>query len=70
MTVISLRRFAARPLRRAAVPRWLRIADRPPRPGRRPYYDPFFADPAAVEDDYRRMTRIPDRLGRRTREFL
>jgi hypothetical protein len=24
-------------------------------PGGRTYHDPFFADPAAVEDDYRRM---------------
>jgi hypothetical protein len=51
MTAISLRRFAARPLRRAAVTRNSGTARRE----RRTYRDLFFADPAAVEDDSRRM---------------
>jgi len=62
MTVLSrpwrvarLRRVA-RPRRRAALPRHLDPARRPARAGRRGYSDPFFADPAAVEDDTRRMT--------------
>jgi hypothetical protein len=57
MTVFSLRRLAARPLRRAAMichpPRECRRVP----PGRRTYHDWFFADPAAVEDDYHRMRR-------------
>jgi hypothetical protein len=51
MTIISIRRFVARPLRRVAVTR------RPAPPRRRAYPDPFFADPAAVEDDRLRMRR-------------
>ena len=58
MTVLSLhwlsvrpRHRAARPRHRAALPRHLRVA-RPQRPA---YYDPFFADPSAVEDDARRL---------------
>ena len=51
MTVLSFRRLAARPRRRAALPRHLR----PARTKRPAYHDPFFADPAAVEDDARRM---------------
>jgi hypothetical protein len=57
MTVFSLRRFAARPLRRAAVTRHPGMARRPARPKRRTYHDSFFADPAAVEDDYPRLRR-------------
>lgn len=43
-------------LRRRGVPRR-------PRPGKRPVFarDPFFADPAAVEADYRRFVNGPDR---------
>jgi hypothetical protein len=51
MTVLSFRRLAARPRRRAALPRHLR----PARTKRPAYHDPFFADPAAVEDDARRL---------------
>jgi hypothetical protein len=54
MTVLPLHRLAAWPRRRAALPRHLRAARRPARP---PYHDPFFADPAAVEDDSRRLGR-------------
>ena len=70
MTVISLQWFAPRPRRRATASRaagsraaaagaaaFRATASRYSRPGRRPYRDPFFADPAAVEDDTRRMTR-------------
>ena len=57
MTVLSLKWRAARPRRRAALPRHLRAARRPARTKRPGYHDPFFADPAAVEDDSRRMTR-------------
>ena len=56
MTVLSLPLRVARPRRRAALPRHLDPARRPARAGRRGYSDPFFADPAAVEDDSRRMT--------------
>ena len=51
MTAISLRRFAARPRRRAAMTRHLTAERRP----RRTYRDSFFADPAVVEDDSCRM---------------
>jgi hypothetical protein len=57
MTVLPLQRLAAWPRRLAALPRHLRAARRPPRTKRPAYHDPFFADPAAVEDDSRRMTR-------------
>ena len=64
MTVLSLRWLLARPRRRAIVTRawWPAImtrhlgpARRPVPPERRTYPDLFFADPAAVEDDSRRM---------------
>jgi hypothetical protein len=64
MTVLSLRWLLARPRRRAIVTRWRwpavlvrhrGPARRPVPPGRRTYPDLFFADPAAVEDDSRRM---------------
>ena len=45
---------AVRPWRRAAVARNSRTARRRER---RTYRDSFFADPAAVEDDSRRMRR-------------
>jgi hypothetical protein len=51
MTVLSL------PWRRAALPRHLDPARRPARTKRHVYPDLFFADPAAVEDDSRRMNR-------------
>ncbi len=54
MTVLPLHRLAAWPRRRAALPRHLRAARRPARPA---YPDPFFADPAVVEDDSRRLGR-------------
>jgi hypothetical protein len=66
MTVLSLQWLLARPRRRALVirSRWPALttrrpdpARRPARPQRRTYPDPFFADPAAVEDDSRRMQR-------------
>jgi hypothetical protein len=44
-------------LRRAATTRDPAIARPPVPPARRGYRDPFFADPAVVEDDYRRMRR-------------
>ena len=53
MTVLSLQWPAVRPRRRAAVLRNSRTARRE----RRAYRDSFFADPAAVEDDSRRMRR-------------
>jgi hypothetical protein len=53
MTVLSLQWLAARPRRWAALPCTSRTA----RPVHRSYPDPFFADPSAVEDDSRRMTR-------------
>ena len=53
MTVLSLQWLAARPRRRAAV-----IGhSSPARRERRTYRDSFFADPAAVEDDSRRMSQ-------------
>jgi hypothetical protein len=64
MTVLSLRWLLARPRRRAIVTRsrWPAImarhrgpVRRPVPPERRTYPDLFFADPAAVEDDSRRM---------------
>jgi hypothetical protein len=64
MTVLSLQWLLGRPRRPAAVPRsWrpamvtrrLGSARRPVPPERRAYPDSFFADPAAVEDDSRRM---------------
>jgi hypothetical protein len=63
MTVLSLPlrvarlRRVARPRYRAALPRHLDPARRPARTKRHVYSDPFFADPVAVEDDSRRMTR-------------
>ena len=66
MTVLPLQWLLARPRRPAAVTRsWHRaIVTRhlgPARclvpPERRTYRDVFFADPATVEDDYRRMRR-------------
>jgi hypothetical protein len=53
MTVLSLQWPTVRPRRWAAVLRNSRTARR----ARRPYRDSFFADPAAVEDDARRMRR-------------
>jgi len=64
MTVLSLKWLLARPRRPAAVTRsWHRaIVTRRRRPARGPVpperrtnRDVFFADPAAVEDDSRRM---------------
>ena len=66
MTVLSLKWLLARPRRpaavtrsrhRATVTRRLGPARCPGAVGRRTYPDLFFADPAAVEDDYRRMRR-------------
>ena len=63
MTVLSLQlrvarlRRVARPRYRAALPRHLDPARRPARTKRHVYSDPFFADPATVEDDSRRMAR-------------
>ena len=66
MTVLSLQWLVARPRRRAAVIRHVSPARRraavirhpgPVRRQRRTYRDSFFADPAAVEDDARRMRR-------------
>ena len=53
MTVMSLQWLVARPRRRPAVIRRLSSARRE----RRTYRDSFFADPAVVEDDARRMRR-------------
>jgi hypothetical protein len=53
MTVLSRQRRAARPRRRTAAIRISRTAV----PERRAYPDSFFADPALVEDDARRMAR-------------
>lgn len=56
--VAPLRCWKAHPVRLA---RLVRLA-RPGRPARRrrprarPFYDPLFADPRAVEDDYARMS--------------
>jgi hypothetical protein len=66
MTVLSLQWLPARLRRHAAAtrPRHLLIMTRhlrptrcPVPPERRIYPDLFFADPAAVEDDSRRMRR-------------
>jgi len=57
MTVFSVRRLVTRPLRRAAMIRHPGMARRPVPPGRRTYHDPFFTNPATVEDDYHRMRR-------------
>ncbi len=54
MTVILLGRLVTRPLR-AAVTRHAGAGHRRKRRERRSYHDPFFADPAVVEDDSRRM---------------
>ena len=51
MTVMSLQWLVARPRRRAAMSRRSTPVRRP----RRTYPDSFFADPAVVEDDSRRM---------------
>ena len=59
MTVMSLQWLVARPRRRPAVIRRLSSARRE----RRTYRDSFFADPAFVEDDARRMSR-PGSAGR------
>ena len=53
MTVLLLQWPAARPRRWVTVLRNSRTARRE----RRLYRDSFFADPAAVEDDARRMRR-------------
>ena len=62
MTVLSLQWLLAWPRRRAAatrpsalVTRHLGCVRQPALPARRTYRDSFFADPAAVEDDSRRM---------------
>jgi hypothetical protein len=63
MTVLSLRWLLTRPRRGVIVTRsrWPAIVTRHRSPARRPpperrtYPDLFFADPAAVEDDSRRM---------------
>jgi hypothetical protein len=55
MTILSFQRLAARPRRRPVLPRHLDMARRRGRSDRRTYRDPFFADPAAVEDDARRL---------------
>jgi hypothetical protein len=60
MTMMTLRWIAARPRRRFAWTRRLGALRRPGavhRPARRAYYDSFFADPTAVEDDRYRMSR-------------
>ena len=66
MTVLSLQWLLARPRRRAIVTRsrWPAImtrrlgrARRAVPPERRTYPDSFFADPAVVEDDARRLGR-------------
>jgi hypothetical protein len=63
MTVLSFQlrvarlRRVARPRYRDALPRHLDPARRPARTKRHVYSDPFFADPAIVEDDSRRMAR-------------
>jgi len=53
MTVLSLQWLAARPRRRFAV---IRNSGKVRRE-RHTYRDSFFANPAAVEDDTRRMSR-------------
>jgi hypothetical protein len=57
MTVLSRQWRVARPRRRTALPRNLDPARRSAGTKRHVYRDPFFADPAVVEDDFRRMTR-------------
>jgi hypothetical protein len=57
MTILSLPRLAARPRRWPALTRRSAAACHPARRERRTYRDSFFADPAAVEDDSRRMSR-------------
>ncbi|MGH3230070.1 MAG: hypothetical protein ACRDOA_16105 [Streptosporangiaceae bacterium] len=57
MTVLSWPWRMARPRRRTAATRRLGAARRRARPARRTYPDPFFADPAVVEDDARRLAR-------------
>jgi hypothetical protein len=57
MAVLSLQSLLVRPRRRTVLPRHLRAASRSGPRRRRTYHDPFFADPAAVEDDSRRMRR-------------
>jgi hypothetical protein len=57
MTVLSRQWRVARSRRRTALPRHLDPARRPAGTKRHVYCDPFFADPAIVEDDFRRMTR-------------
>jgi hypothetical protein len=66
MTVLSLQWLVARPRRRTAVIRHVSPGRRraavirhpgPARRERRTYRDSFFADPAAVEDDSRRMSQ-------------
>jgi len=57
MTVLSFQSLVARPRRRIALARRLGAPRRRLWSGRRTYHDPFFADPAAVEDDSRRMRR-------------
>jgi hypothetical protein len=70
MTGLSLQWLLARARRPATmarsrwpaiVTRHLAPARRPVPPGRRAYPDLFFADPAAVEDDSRRMRHGTDR---------
>jgi hypothetical protein len=53
MTVLSRQWRVARPRRRTAAIRTVGT----PRPSRRTYRDAFFADPALVEDDARRLGR-------------
>jgi hypothetical protein len=53
MTVLWLQWLAVRPRRRIALPRHLRAASR----RSHTYQDPFFAEPALVEDDTRRFSR-------------
>jgi hypothetical protein len=59
MTVMSLRRLVAWPLRQAVVTRHLGREHSLVHPERHAHYDSFFADPANVEDDYRRMRPKP-----------
>jgi hypothetical protein len=55
MTVLSFQWLLARPRRSAAGLRFPNPKRAPAPPKRRTYADSFFADPNAVEDDYRRM---------------
>jgi hypothetical protein len=59
MTVMFLDRLVLRPLRAAVTRRAISRHAVTGRPGRGGYHDPFFADPAVVEDDSRRM-RVRD----------